>query len=95
MKALTEGRLRGRDGNAVLFDVGQGATIRVQILDRDIGRVTLRRAEGYRLDRGWSIAPDGAEPPYEGRPRDDVSGFAIPVATLTEGDGMVDRKSVV
>lgn len=89
MKALTEGRLRGRDGNAVLFDVGQGATIRVQILDRDIGRVTLRRAEGYRLDRGWSIAPDGAEPPYEGRPRDDVSGFANPVATLTEGAGMV------
>ena len=62
MKALTEGRYRSRDGNAVLFDVSHRATvlatIRVSILERDIGRVTLKRAEGYRLDRGWSIAPN-------------------------------------
>ncbi len=33
---------------------------------------------GYRLDRGWAIAPGRAEPPFEGRPRDDLSGFACP-----------------
>jgi hypothetical protein len=51
MKALTEGRYRSQDGNTVLFDIGPRAaalaTIRVSILGRDIGRVTL--AEGYRL----------------------------------------------
>ena len=88
MKALTEGRYRSRDGNAVLFDVGHCAaalaTIRVSILERDIGRVTLKRPEGYRLDRGWAIAPNELEPPFAGRPRDDVSGFANPPVAVTE-----------
>ena len=93
MKALTEGRYRSRDGNAVLFDVGHRATvlatIRVSILERDIGRVTLKRAEGYRLDRGWAIAPNELEPPFAGRPRDDVSGFANPPVAVTEDSGIV------
>lgn len=93
MKALTQGRYRGRDGNAVLFDVGPGstplATIRVAILEPDIGRVTLKRPAGYRLDRGWAIAPNGSEPPFAGRARDDISGFASPAVTVTERDGIV------
>ncbi|MBS7697436.1 MULTISPECIES: glycoside hydrolase family 31 protein [unclassified Chelatococcus] len=103
MKALTHGRYRGLDGNAAVFDVGAFdvgafdvgagtkplATIRVAILERDIGRVTLRRTEGYRLDRGWAIAPNGLEPPFEGRARDDVSGFANPAVTAREEGGTV------
>ncbi|SEF83340.1 glycoside hydrolase family 31 protein [Bosea lathyri] len=90
MKALTQGRYIGRDGEAALFDAGEGATIVIRIVEHDIGRVTLRRRDGYRLDRGWSISPDGIEPPYEGRPRDDLSGFACPAATVSEnGDKVV------
>lgn len=93
MKALTQGRYRGRDGEAALFDVGAGptplATIRVAILEPDIGRVTLKRANGYRLDRGWAIAPNGLEPPFEGRARDDISGFSNAAVTVTEKDGTV------
>src|SRR5215468_3992731 len=93
MKALIQGRYRGRDGDAALFDVGTGsnalATIRVAILESDIGRVTLKRADGYRLDRGWAIAPNGLEPPFAGRARDDVSGFSNPAVTVAERDGIV------
>src|SRR5262245_21040647 len=93
MKALTRGRFRGCDGNAALFDVGAGskplATIRVAILESDIGRVTLKRADGYRLDRGWAIAPNGLEPPFAGRARDDVSGFSNPGVTVAEREGTV------
>ncbi|WP_083533222.1 glycoside hydrolase family 31 protein [Bosea sp. WAO] len=89
MKALTQGRYLGRDGEAALFDVGLGATIAVRILEGDIGRVTLKPQDGYRLDRGWSIAPGGLEPPYEGRPRDDLSGFACPQASVSENEGKV------
>lgn len=89
MKALTQGRYLGRDGEAALFDVGLGATIAVRILEGDIGRVTLKPKDGYRLDRGWSIAPGGLEPSYEGRPRDDLSGFTVPKAAVTETDGKV------
>ena len=89
MKALTQGRYLGRDGEAALFDVGLGNTIAVRILDSDIGRVTLKPQDGYRLDRGWSIAPSGFEPAYGGRPRDDLTGFACPKATVSEGAGTV------
>ncbi|MGJ4931783.1 TIM-barrel domain-containing protein [Bradyrhizobium sp. HKCCYLS2038] len=95
MKALTHGRFRGVHDGAALFDLATGAdapvlaTLRVAILERDIGRVTLRRPEGYRLDRGWAIAPDHIEPPFAGRPRDDVSGFANPVLDVSEQGGVV------
>ncbi|MBR0722368.1 TIM-barrel domain-containing protein [Bradyrhizobium manausense] len=89
MKALVEGRYRGYEGGAAVFEVGEGVTIAVRILEGDLGRVTLRRAGGFRLDRGWSLAPGGIEPPYEGRNRDDLSGFANPAVTVTPGDGIV------
>lgn len=89
MKALTQGRYLGRDGEAALFDVGLGATLAVRILEGDIGRVTLRPKDGYRLDRGWAIAPGGLEPAYEGRPRDDLSGFSCPKASVSEAGGTV------
>lgn len=89
MKALTQARYAGRDGEAALFDLGGGATIAVRILERDIGRVTMRRNGAYRLDRGWSIAPGGLEPGYEGRLRDDLSGFSCPPTSVTESEGRV------
>ena len=57
MKALTHGRILGRDGPWALFALDHGAELRVAILEHDIGRVLLKPAGGYRLDRGWSIAP--------------------------------------
>lgn len=95
MKALTHGRFRGQDGAAVLVDLATGAaaaplaTLRVAILEGDIGRVTLRRPDGYRLDRGWAIAPNRIEPPFAGRPRDDESGFSRPATTVVVEEGRV------
>ena len=95
MKALTHGCFLGLDGNAALFELATTpaaaplATIRVAILEGDIGRVTLRRMEGYRLDRGWAIAPNRLEPPFEGRPRDSFAGFSNPATTVAENDGVV------
>jgi len=89
MKALTEGRYRGRDGIWAVFDLGWGAELRLGMLEHDIGRVILKTEGGYRLDRGWSIAPGGLEPPYEGRPREATDGFACPEASVAEQDGAV------
>ncbi|WP_210494061.1 TIM-barrel domain-containing protein [Microvirga antarctica] len=89
MKALVEGRYGGRDGIWAVFTLEAGAELRVGIVEHDIGRVLLRRGNGYRLDRGWSIAPGGLEPPYEGRLRDDLSGFTCPKAEASEADGKV------
>ena len=56
MKALIHGRFRGLDGNAAVFDLATGpaaaplATLRIVLLESDIGRVTLQRPNGYRLE---------------------------------------------
>ncbi|MFL4990322.1 MAG: glycoside hydrolase family 31 protein, partial [Microvirga sp.] len=89
MKALTEGRYRGRDGIWAVFDLGWNTELRVGILEQDIGRVVMKRDGGYRLDRGWSIAPNGLEPVYEGRSRDSTEGFACPDAAVMEQNGTV------
>ncbi|MBK9081315.1 MAG: glycoside hydrolase family 31 protein [Rhizobiales bacterium] len=89
MKALTSARYLGQDGPWLRFALDHGVEARVAILEDDIGRVVFRRDGGYRLDRGWSIAPHRSEPPFEGRARDDVSGFALPAAAVEERDGAV------
>jgi alpha-glucosidase len=82
MKAITSARFLERDGARVVFEAGYGARFIVTALDHSLIRVTLLRAAGWRLDRTWSIAPGGAEPPFEGRNRDDLSGFPCPDFTL-------------
>ncbi|GGH12951.1 alpha-glucosidase [Alsobacter metallidurans] len=89
MKALTRARFAGRDGVSAVFALDYGVEIRIALLEPDLGRVLMRRDGGYRLDRGWTVAPDGEDTPYEGRPRDDLAGFSCPTATVTERDGVV------
>lgn len=90
MKALTEGRYRGRDGIWAVFDLGWNTELRVGILEQDIGRVVMKCDGEYRLDRGWSIAPGGLEPAYEGRARDSIEGFTCPDASVSdEGETIV------
>ena len=68
MKALTKARYVGRDNIWAVFDLGaHAAELRIGLLEANLGRVVLRLPGGYRLDRGWSIAPGGLEPPYQGR----------------------------
>ena len=83
MKALVVARYLGQEGQWFRFELDHGIEARLAFPETDIGRVVFRRADGYRLDRGWSVAPDRGEPGYEGRLRDDLSGFALPVATAT------------
>lgn len=89
MKALTRGDYRGRDGVWAVFSLDHGAELRVGLMEDDIGRVRLIPAGGPALDRGWSIAPNRSEPPWAGRPRDDLSGLTPPAVTVVAGDGTV------
>lgn len=87
MKALVDARYLGRDGAWFRFGLEHGVEARLAILERDIARVVFRRKDGYRLDRGWAIAPNRLEPAYEGRARDDLTGFSLPDAAIEEREG--------
>src|SRR5262245_43433553 len=89
MKAVITTRFTGREGQSVHFDGDYGTRIILTVLEPTIFRVTMLRAEGWRLDRTWSIAPGGLEPPFEGRARDDLAGFSCPEFTIDEEPGRV------
>jgi alpha-glucosidase len=89
------------DGVCVTLD--DGAQLQVRVLGERLARVTLKPHSGYREPRTWSIAPTpGVDVPWEGRARDDVSGFAPPAvrssgnATLAtvEGGGLTLQLSL-
>ncbi len=69
----------------------QGADIRLQqhgqmrlrFLSDSMARVTVKPATGYREPHTWAISPlstasENSEAPWQGRSRDDLSGFATP-----------------
>ena len=82
MKALTAARYLGQDGAWFSFGLAFGVEARIAFLERDIARVVFRRDGGYRLDRGWSIAPNRLEPAFSGRKREDLTGHALPPAIV-------------
>lgn len=87
MKALTRARYQGRDGIYAVFALDHGVSLRVGLVEETVGRVLMRRDGAYRLDRTWSVAPDGVDPPYAGRDRDDLTGFACPPTEVEESEG--------
>ncbi|ETX28053.1 TIM-barrel domain-containing protein [Roseivivax isoporae] len=60
--------------------------LRLRALGEDLIRVSLLKDGVWRLDRTWTIAP-GGEVPWEGRHRDDLSGFSCPPVTIREEEG--------
>ena len=89
MKAVTTARFIGRDGQRIRFAGDHGVELTLTVLEPTIIRVTLLRESGWKLDRTWSIAPGGLEPPFEGRSREDLSGFSCPEFTVAEQNGNV------
>ncbi len=66
------------------FDDGGELTVR--FVSDTMARITLRPAGGWREPRTWAIAPlPGPDVPWDGRDRDDLSGFRLP-ATWAAND---------
>lgn len=62
--------------------------LRITVLDETLFRVSLLKDAQWRLDRSWTIAPNG-DAPWEGRSREDLSGFACPAFEVAEADGEI------
>jgi len=81
---------RARVARARLDDGGE---LSVRFLSHAMARVTLRPGDGWREPRTWAIAP-GADPPWEGREREDLSGFELPATRAAEGRFGTDQLAV-
>jgi alpha-glucosidase len=65
-----------------------GSTLRLRFLSPSMARLALRPATGWREPRTWAIAPEpGSDVPWEGRARDDDSGFTPPPLQVFDAEG--------
>ena len=87
MKTLKTWELKDRTETGVELLVEGRHLMLVAVLDQTLFRVSLLKDGAWRLDRGWSVAPDG-EMPWEGRLRNDLSGHPCPGFTVEEGEAL-------
>jgi alpha-glucosidase len=77
-----EGHEHSQVASAALDD---GSTLSVRFLSETMARVSLRPQAGWREPQTWAIAPTpGADVPWQGRARDDLTGFAATSTTASE-----------
>jgi alpha-glucosidase len=87
MRDLGHGSLLDCDPRGARVRLADGE-LRLRVLEHALVRVTWRPGAGYREPRTWAIAPT-ADVPWEGRSRDDESGFACPaITTERHGDAV-------
>ncbi len=86
MKTLKLWTLSKTDSHHVELTVEGKHTLCLYILEQDMFRVAIKRQGAFTLDRTWGIAPE-KDVPWEGRSRDDLSGFSLPAFTVEETEG--------
>lgn len=89
MKTLKHWSLTHSDASRVTLSVDDQHRLTLSVLEQGLFRVSIQRGGGWALDRTWSIAPH-SDVPWEGRSRDDTSGFSLPGFTLTERDDALE-----
>ena len=90
MKTFGRARVTQADPHGVLLSLVGGASFSIEVLETSMVRVRLKPAGGYREPRTWAIAPQaGQDVAWEGRLRDDGSGFSHPAARVSRHDGQI------
>jgi alpha-glucosidase len=82
MKTLKNWTLQKQAAHHIELLVDGQHTLCLYVLEETLFRVLLKRKGELALDRTWSIAPT-QDVPWEGRHREDISGFTCPDWTLS------------
>ena len=88
MKTLKNWTLHKQSAHHVELLVDGQHILCLYVLEENLFRVLLKRKGELALDRTWSIAP-AQDVPWEGRSREDLSGFSLPAWTLIQHDDTV------
>ncbi|SFN07168.1 alpha-glucosidase [Izhakiella capsodis] len=85
MKKLKKWELKNKGSHKIEILVEDKHIFYISVLDEKLFRVNVKVNGESSLDRTWSIDPSN-DIPWEGRLRDDYSGFELPEFTLEEFD---------
>ncbi|TPW32134.1 alpha-glucosidase [Martelella alba] len=87
MRTLKNWTLSSRDAHGVTLLLDGRHSLVITVLEDALFRVSLKKDGDWRLDRTWSIAPED-DVAFEGRARDDLSGFSLPAFTIEDGESL-------
>lgn len=88
MKTLKSWTLDRQLPNGIELRVEDRHILRIVVLEDQLFRVSLKKDGAWRLPRTWSIAPE-SDVPWEGRNRDEMSGFESPDVAIETGDVLI------
>jgi alpha-glucosidase len=86
MRVVGEALLESTNAHGALLRVSGGHTLQITALEEDMVRVRIDRDGRRSLAHSWMVSPAMGDPscggssanaPYEGRDKDDLSGFAL------------------
>ena len=83
MKTLKHWSFNRQSAHHVELAVDGQHILCLYMLEERLFRVVLKRHGALALDRTWSITPQ-QDVPWEGRARDDLSGFSLPAWSLEQ-----------
>lgn len=83
MKTLKHWSFNRQSAHHVELAVDGQHILCLYMLEERLFRVVVKRHGALALDRTWSIAPQ-QDVPWEGRARDDLSGFSLPAWSLEQ-----------
>jgi len=85
MKVFGRASVSQATEHGIDLSIDGGAGFSIQVLEDSMVRVRYKPASGYKETRTWAIAPTaGEDVAWQGRQRDDASGFSRPKAQLLE-----------
>lgn len=88
MKTLKNWKLQNQSAHHIELLVDGQHSLCLYILEENMFRVLLKRKGVLSLDRTWSIAPE-KDVPWEGRHREDISGFSLPTWNMEQNDELL------
>ncbi len=89
MKTLKQWQFQSNNEHEVILLCDNKHSLHIYVLEQNVIRVLVKRNQKLRLDRTWTISPNSADVPWEGRNKQDLSGFSLPGFVLEQNDSQI------
>ncbi|MFU2080654.1 TIM-barrel domain-containing protein [Avibacterium endocarditidis] len=90
MKTLKRWQYVKQAENHIQLECEYQFSLHIFILEQDIFRIAFSHNGEFRLPDTWSISPNGADIPWQGRDKWDLSGFSLPSYQFTQKESRIE-----
>ncbi|UJF18262.1 glycoside hydrolase family 31 protein [Vibrio sp. SS-MA-C1-2] len=89
MKSVKNWQFINHKNNEIILSCDNKHSLHIFVLENHLIRVLFKRKNELRLDRTWTVTPDAADTPWEGRDRLSTAGFTLPEFALDQQENQL------